>query len=85
MSFNLDALFHDPDDLRSGILSLSLSVSKASTVESVGGLWHENVVDEEQEAKDGEEARLRTTIATLSQQCEYWKGQAEERGKTIDD
>ncbi|KAI4614502.1 hypothetical protein J4E83_007156 [Alternaria metachromatica] len=85
MSFNLDALFHDTDDLRSGTLSLSLSVSKASTVESAGGIWHENVIDEEQEAKHGEEARLRSTIATLSQQCEHWKGQAEERGKTIDD
>ncbi|KAI4694515.1 hypothetical protein J4E81_006734 [Alternaria sp. BMP 2799] len=85
MSFNLDALFHDPDDLHSGALSLSLSVSKASTVESAGGLWHESVVDAEQEAKHGEEARLRTTIATLSQQCEDWKGQAEERGRTIED
>lgn len=85
MSFNLDALFHDPDDLCSKTLSLSLSVSKASTVEPAGSLWQENAVDEEQEAKDGEEARLRATIATLSQQCEYWKGQAEERGKTVDD
>ena len=85
MSFNLDALFHDPDDLHSGALSLSVSVSKASTVESAGGLWQQNAIDEELEAKDGEEARLRAGIATLGQQCEYWRGQAEERGKTIND
>ena len=83
MSFNLDALFHVPDDLRPETLWLSLSVRKAPVVEPAGGLWHENAVDEEQEAKDKEEACLRAVIATLSQESDYWKAQAEERGKTI--
>ncbi|KAH6845920.1 hypothetical protein BKA58DRAFT_357844 [Alternaria rosae] len=85
MSFNLDALFHDSDDLRPKTLTLSLSVPKASIVESAGGLWQENAVDEEQEAKHGEEARLRAMVASLSQESDYWKAQAEERGKTIED
>ncbi|KAI4954030.1 hypothetical protein J4E91_001739 [Alternaria rosae] len=85
MSFNLDALFHDSDDLRPKTLKLSLSVPKASVVEPAGGLWQENAVDEEQEAKDGEEARLRAVVASLSQESDYWKAQAEERGKTIED
>jgi chromosome segregation ATPase len=85
MSFNLDVLFADPNDLHLETLSLSSSSIKAPSIEPTDGFWTERAVHDEHEGKHVEEARLRAMIANLNQQCEYWKTQAKERGNTIEE
>ncbi|KAG9191336.1 hypothetical protein G6011_09424 [Alternaria panax] len=52
-------------------------------MEHAEGLWVTGTGNDEQEAKDGEEARLCATIASMSHKADYWKARAEEYRNTI--
>lgn len=85
MSFNLDALFHEPDDLHPAPLMCGTSRQNGPEYESAEGLWAASVNDDDAEAKGDEERRLREVVANLSIQCSTWKAQAENQAKTITD
>ncbi|KAI2484535.1 hypothetical protein Ptr902_03475 [Pyrenophora tritici-repentis] len=85
MSFNLDALFQEPEDQTPVSVIDSTPRKDGAESEFAGGLWAVSDIDEDAKAKGDEELRLRVMVAKLSMQCSMWKAQAEEQAKMLAD
>jgi chromosome segregation ATPase len=83
MSFNLDALFYEPADLRLKDTSFAPSINKTPITESTEGTLVGSAGDNEYDEEDGEEACLRAAVASLNQESAHWKAKAEEHCKTL--
>ncbi|KAL6151643.1 hypothetical protein ACJQWK_10400 [Exserohilum turcicum] len=84
MSFNLDALFLESLDVCAESSPASLS-RQGSHIKAGELLWAADASNEELDEKESEQARLRSIIANLSQQRDYWKAETEEQAKIIAD
>lgn len=85
MSFNLDVLFFEPADLGLDNPMADPYKHEISEVKHGEPLCVSDINDEELEEGESEQRRLRSVIAHLSQQCDYWIAQAEEHDRTIAD
>ncbi|CAA9959452.1 SCP-1 multi-domain protein [Pyrenophora teres f. maculata] len=85
MSFDLDALFREPEDLHLLFEKPATSRQNDQEFGLAGGLYAADPNDEDARAKGYEEIRLREVVAKLSIQCNTWKVQAEQQAKMIAD
>lgn len=76
-------LFFEPADLCLDNLTAYPYRHEVSEAKHGESLRAADMNDEELEEGASEQRRLRSTIAHLSKQYDYWKAQAEEHGKTI--
>jgi chromosome segregation ATPase len=83
MSFNLDALFHEPAELCQKAQALTLQSESAPVIKVSGALWVADTDKGEVVAKESEDADVRAIIASLSRERDAWKARAEQQDLVI--
>jgi chromosome segregation ATPase len=83
MSFNLDALFHEPAELCQKAQVLTLQSESAPVIKASEALWAADTDNDEVVAKESEDADVRAIIASLSRERDAWKARAEQQELVI--
>jgi chromosome segregation ATPase len=83
MSFNLNALFHEPVKLYEKAQSLTLQSEVTSAMKASEAFWVADANDNEVVTKESEDAEMRAIITSLSKERDAWKTRAENQEVTI--
>jgi chromosome segregation ATPase len=83
MSFNLDALFHEPVELYEEVQSLTLQSEVAPVTKASEAFWVAGVDEDEVVAKERKDVDVRAIITSLSKERDVWKARAENQEVTI--